>query len=185
VSAVARLTPAMGLRATVARAITPSHAVTPVRGPAAQPQYVHPGQIVVSDGPDSFVTILGSCVAVLLHDPKLCLGGLNHYLLPQECTSPELSGRYGPSAIAQLIATMYAYGASPQRLVAHVVGGASVLAAFHGDKPHLGIRNIGVARELLALHRIPIVSADVGGTRGRKLAFSPRDGLLAIHMIGQ
>ena len=145
--------------------------------------YVHPGQVLVSTGPGVLTTILGSCVAVCLHDATLGVGGLNHYLLPNHGASDAHQGRYGPTAIEQLVHAMLARGASRERMVAHVVGGARVLAAFT-DGQHLGLRNAAVAREALAAHRIPIVSADVGGTRGRKLQFAPRDGQLAIHMIG-
>jgi chemotaxis protein CheD len=157
---------------------------TPVRVPSLPATYVHPGQIVVSGGHEGFTTILGSCVSVCLHDPKLGLGGLNHFLLPMACPPEQMPGRYGPTAMSQLLNAMLANGAVQQRLVAHVVGGASVLAAFGSDGNHLGMRNVTVARDFLAAHRIPVLSIDVGGTRGRKLIFTPRDGLTYINLIG-
>jgi chemotaxis protein CheD len=157
---------------------------TPVRVPALPATYVHPGQIAVSGGNEAFTTILGSCVSVCLHDPKLGIGGLNHFLLPMACPPEQMPGRYGPTAMAQLMSTMLANGAVPQRLVAHVIGGASVLAAFGTDGNHLGMRNVAIARDYLHAQRIPVVSLDVGGTRGRKLVFSPREGLPYIHLIG-
>jgi len=157
---------------------------TPVRAPALPATYVHPGQIVVSGGTEAFTTILGSCVSVCLHDPKIGVGGLNHFLLPMACPPEQMPGRYGPTAMSQLVSAMLANGAVQGRLVAHVVGGASVLAGFGADGNHLGMRNVTMARDYLAAHRIPVLSIDVGGTRGRKLVFSPRDGLTYIHMIG-
>jgi chemotaxis protein CheD len=157
---------------------------TPVRVPALPATYVHPGQIVVSSGSESFTTILGSCVSVCLHDPKLGIGGLNHFLLPMACPPEQMPGRYGPTAMSQLVSTMLSNGAVQSRLVAHVIGGASVLAAFGSDGNHLGMRNVTVARDHLASLRIPVLSIDVGGTRGRKLVFSPREGITYIHLIG-
>ncbi len=145
--------------------------------------YVHPGQIVVTNGPGVLSTILGSCVAVCLHDAHLGLGGLNHYLLPSGGSEAGQPGRYGPSAIDELVHLMVARGASRDQMVAYVVGGASVLAAFK-EADHLGLRNVGVARGALAQHRIPVIGADVGGTRGRKLLFTPRDGSVHVQLIG-
>lgn len=161
---------------------------TPVRSPAggvnALPAaYVHPGQMLVSSGAGVLTTILGSCVSVCLHDPELCVGGLNHYLLPNHGATGEQTARYGPTAIEQLVNAMLRRGATRERMVAHVVGGARVLAAF-AEGQHLGLRNASVARETLNTHGIPIVSADIGGTRGRKLMFSPRDGRLSVQVIG-
>jgi chemotaxis protein CheD len=128
-------------------------------------------------------TILGSCVAVCLHDASRGLGGLNHFLLPTSGAEAGQPGRYGPTAIDELVHLMLARGASREQMVACVVGGARVLAAFN-ESDHLGLRNVGVARGALAQHRIPVVGADVGGTRGRKLLFTPRDGSVHVQLIG-
>jgi chemotaxis protein CheD len=157
---------------------------SPIGGlPALPAAYVHPGQVMVSGAAGVLTTILGSCVSVCLHDEQAAIGGLNHYLLPNHGATPDQAGRYGPTAIDQLVRTMIARGATRERLVAHVVGGARVLATF-SEAQHLGMRNATIARELLAAHRIPIISTDVGGTRGRKLIFCPRDGRLVIQVIG-
>ncbi len=152
--------------------------------PALPVTYVHPGQIAVSSSPGALATILGSCVAVCLYDPRLRLGGLNHYLLPNHGAAPDFAGRYGPVAIAQLVNEMCLQGASIKRLQAHIVGGAAVLAAFTGERQHLGLRNAQLAREMMAEYGIPVVSSDVGGNRGRKLLFAPREGTISIQVIG-
>jgi chemotaxis protein CheD len=145
--------------------------------------YIHPGQIAVSNGFGVFSTILGSCVSVCLHDGRLGLGGINHYLLPSGGAEAEQPGRYGPTAIDELVRAMAERGGRRDQMVAYIVGGASVLAAF--DTPdHLGMRNVGVARNALAEHRIPVIGVDVGGSRGRKLTFSPRDGQANVRLIG-
>lgn len=157
---------------------------TPI--PTLPATYVHPGQVVVSDEPGSLTTILGSCVAVCLHDPKIRVGGLNHFLLPLEAPSEELAGRYAPTAITQLVELMQLQGAAVNRMIAHIVGGAAVLAAFgKAGQQHLGMRNVAIAREMMARYRIPVASFDVGGTRGRKLMFVPLNGVTSVHLIGK
>ena len=156
---------------------------TPAAVEAVPAIYIHPGQIAVSNGFGVFSTILGSCVSVCLHDGRLGLGGINHFLLPAGGAEAEQPGRYGPTAIDELVRTMTERGGRREQMVAYIVGGASVLAAFDA-RDHLGLRNVGVARNALAEHRIPVVGVDVGGSRGRKLTFAPRDGRVNVHLIG-
>jgi len=149
------------------------------------PAYVHPGHVAATAAPGAFVTILGSCVAVCLHDRSARVGGLNHFLLPHPVEDAEPSPRYALPAIEELIRQVVAHGARHERLVAHVVGGATVLAAFASDSNHLGKRNVAAAYEILARRGIGVSSSDVGGIRGRKLVFSPYDGTHTIHLIGR
>ncbi|HMC55201.1 MAG TPA: chemotaxis protein CheD [Gemmatimonadaceae bacterium] len=148
------------------------------------PVYVHPGQVYVSTEAGECATILGSCVAVCLHDPVTRVGGLNHYLLPFPGEDAEPSPRYATTAIDALLHRMMLDGARPHRLVAHVVGGAAVLAAFGADENHLGKRNVQAAYDLLQERAIHVTSSDVGGTRGRKVLFEPRTGRLTVTPIG-
>jgi chemotaxis protein CheD len=157
---------------------------TPVEGADAVPRYIHPGHVLVSTSHAPMATILGSCVAVCLHDPVAKVGGMNHFLLPTAGADGESTSRYAPEAMSALIRGMLAHGARPGRLVATVIGGASVLAAFAGAN-HLGQRNVAAALEILAARRIPVVASDVGGTRGRKVVFQPRDGTQTIQLIGR
>lgn len=129
-------------------------------------------------------TILGSCVAVCLHDPGTGIGGLNHFLLPYSTRETESSPRYARPAVERLVDLMLKEGARASRLQARVFGGARVLSAFPDDPDHLGLRNAAAARELLVSLRIPVISSDVGGDRGRKLLFVPRDGTHQVHLLG-
>ena len=166
------------------RILTPR---TPGSTAAMPPVYVHPGQVAVAgaNGPSSFATILGSCVAVCLHDARTEVGGLNHFLLPVPTDEAEPTPRYAGVAMETLLQRMLAEGARQKRLTAQVFGGASVLRAFSADVNHLGRRNVAAALELLSAHRIPVTHSDVGGTRGRKIVFNPRDGSVTVHLLGR
>jgi chemotaxis protein CheD len=146
--------------------------------------YVHPGQAVVSRGPGVLATILGSCVTVCLHDPQRGLGGMNHFLLPTVGAEAGQPGRYGPTAIDELVHLMLAWGASRDHMVAQLYGGANVLSAF-ASIDHLGLRNVAVARRSLAEHRVRVVAADVGGTKGRKVILDPHSGVVRVQVIGR
>ena len=130
--------------------------------------YLHPGQIFAASAPSAVTTILGSCVAVVLCDEALGVGGLNHYLLPLWARPGDDTLRFGNVAFERLLEELREHGAVQKRLRAKVFGGACLLGG-QGKAEHLGDKNVSVARSLLTAARIPIMAEDVGGQRGRKL----------------
>lgn len=66
-----------------------------------------PGEYFATREDTMIVTVLGSCVSVCLYDPKLKIGGMNHFLLPSDnsnCTGVLAdSARYGVYAMELLI----------------------------------------------------------------------------------
>jgi chemotaxis protein CheD len=138
--------------------------------------YLHPGQIFATSGPALVTTILGSCVAVCLWDPITGVTGINHYLLPKNPIRGNDDARYGDTAMDALVAAMWKHGASVDRVVAKVFGGACVLPGFDGSGRSIGAQNIEVARRFLEAHRIEITADQTGGQRGRKLLFDAAAG---------
>ncbi len=132
--------------------------------------FLMPGKIVVAEQETLISTLLGSCVAVCLHDPLTKIGGMNHYLLPEVLNNEKPSPRYGVFAIPELIREMDKKGADIYQLQAKVFGGGNVLV---DNKLGLSIgqRNIQLAEKVLKEHGIWIVRKDVGGERGRKITF--------------
>jgi len=147
-------------------------------------RYLHPGEIHASGHPTRVTTILGSCVAVCLIDPRRHVAGLNHFLLPHAPTASHGSVRYGDVAIDVLVRRLLALGATRDGLIAKLFGGANVLHAFTDEARHIGAANVELARTMLERHGIPLVAEDVGGTRGRKVVFSVPDGAAWIKVIG-
>ena len=138
--------------------------------------YLYPGQIVTSEQPLMVSTILGSCVSICLWDPAEKVGGINHYLLPNNPLNGQSDLRYGNTAIERLIEILLALGVKKQRIVAKVVGGASILTNFSDTRKSIGDQNVDTARTLLAKHGIDISGEQTGGTRGRKLLFHTGNG---------
>ena len=145
--------------------------------------YLHPGEMFAAAHRCAITTVLGSCVAVCLYDGASGIGGVNHYLLPHE--GPQGYGplRCGPTAIRALIESVTNLGASRDRLVAKVYGGAHLLKAMTGERWQLGAANVEVAREVLGANGIPVRDMDVGGLRGRKLQFVTGTGAVWVKEI--
>ncbi len=145
--------------------------------------YLHPGHIFVSTEPTVVKTILGSCVSVCLYDPVLRGGGMNHYLLPFGDVEGLSPARFGNVAIKILISKLSELGSKKSNLQAKIFGGACVLDAFRQRGDHLGLKNIEMARRILADEQIPVVSEDVGENHGRKLIFHVDEGIVMVKRL--
>jgi chemotaxis protein CheD len=147
--------------------------------------YLLPAELSVVDGEAShtIMTILGSCVSVCLWDRRGRAGGMSHYLLPRRGTDEEPSPRYGDVAIPALVRSLVALGAARHDLRAKIFGGAHVVPAGQPDGRTLGAQNVDVAIELLEAEGVRILSADVGGERGRKLVFNTVDGTALVWRL--
>ena len=120
-------------------------ALNPMPDPAAidpseklRTVYLYPGQIFTASQPLLVSTILGSCIAVCLWDDEARLAGINHYLLPSDPVRGQSDLRYGNIAIERLIDEMVSAGAKKLRLVAKLVGGASIIGSSGGTRQSIG-----------------------------------------------
>ncbi|MEO5339155.1 MAG: chemotaxis protein CheD [Magnetococcus sp. MYC-9] len=141
--------------------------------------FLLPGALFAKDGDYIITTVLGSCIAVCLWDPRLRRGGMNHYKLPLWNGDGLPSPKFGNIAIIKLIEHMQEMGCNKRELKAKVFGGGAVLQSSSGFL-NVGQRNIEIAHELLAQEQIPIIAADVGGEVSRKVIFTTQDGSILM-----
>ncbi|MFP4329661.1 MAG: chemotaxis protein CheD [Spirochaetaceae bacterium] len=146
---------------------------------------IHPGEYYTTNEETIISTILGSCVAVALHEPVLKIGGLNHFMLPGSIDSRkgfnQESAKYGLFAMEVLINELLKRGANKRNLQAKVFGGGHVLhASTAGNVPR---SNVEFAMEFLQTEGIPIKASDVGGTQARKLFFYPTTSKVLLKRI--
>ncbi|MXP10458.1 chemotaxis protein CheD [Pseudoblastomonas halimionae] len=121
-------------------------------------------------------TVLGSCVAVCLHDHVARIGGMNHFLLGEPSASqnvrPDEMQRYGVHAMELLINGMMRAGAVRERLCGHLYGGANIIAGLGS----IGSSNAAFARQFMETEGLQVRRCDLGGNRARKVEFLPFDG---------
>jgi chemotaxis protein CheD len=152
-----------------------------------QEAVVRVADLKVGSADDVLVTLgLGSCVAIILWDGTVKVGGLAHILLP----SPSLSrhsdnaAKFPQSAVPALLAEMTLLGADPRRLTARLVGGASMFAQLAPPGSiQMGERNIVASREALSAQGIPVVGEATGGDFGRSVWFQVRNGTIEIRSV--
>ncbi len=120
-----------------------------------------------------FSTILGSCVAVCLHDPVNRVGGMNHILLPGLEGAGGGHSRYGVHLMELLINGVLRVGGKKSELVAKVFGAGQV-ASHNSD---VGKKNAAFVKSFLSAEGILCVSESLGGSKARKVQFVPSSGL--------
>jgi chemotaxis protein CheD len=132
--------------------------------------FLYPSTIFASLQPARVQTILGSCVSVCLYDVRLCIGAMNHFMLPWWNGQGMPSPKYGDVAIRKLIEKMISLGCARENMVAKVFGGADQQSLGLGTY-NIGARNVTTAETLLDQERINILTRSTGGGRGRKVLF--------------
>ncbi|MCM2285054.1 MAG: chemotaxis protein CheD [Desulfobacula sp.] len=145
---------------------------------------IHIGDFYTSSQGIVISTILGSCVAVCLHDKHNNIAGMNHIILPGKTNSMvfDQQTRYSINAMEILINAMMKKGANRHNLMAKIFGGAHVL-------PDIDIKN-AVGRQIsdfvvrfLETEGIPIMARDLGGERPRKVFFFTDTGNVSVKKI--
>lgn len=131
---------------------------------------------------------LGSCVAVCLWDYETRVTGLVHALLP---TSRESIVRSSPAkfvdqGINLLVKEMESCGASIDRIMAKIVGGACLYRYEQScAASETGAHNIATAKEALKNLGIPIIAQHVGGEYGRSIKVYPEDFAVYINVLSK
>jgi chemotaxis protein CheD len=150
---------------------------------------VRVAEAAVARGDSLLTTIgLGSCVAIVLHDPALQIGGLAHVLLPSDAMARDRTNpaKFPASAVPFLLREMRALGALDRRIEARLVGGASMFTSLLPTGGlQIGERNVLASRVALTQARIPIVGEDVGGGHGRSVFFRTGDGRVEVRSMAR
>lgn len=140
------------------------------------------GEYAVSADADvALTTILGSCVAACLRDPRASVGGMNHFLLPGALVDKTESVERGVHAMELLINDLLKAGARRDRLEAKIFGGARMMK----NLSDIGAKNASFAADFLRQEGIPIVGGSTGGDQARRIRFWPATGKAQQRVLGQ
>ncbi|MFZ5764303.1 MAG: chemotaxis protein CheD [Thermodesulfobacteriota bacterium] len=143
---------------------------------------------VSNENKDILITYsLGSCIAVVIWDPVVRVGGLLHYMLPESRLDRERAEKnpfmFADTGIPALFKEAYRLGAVKSRLVVKVVGGAQILDPT--GLFNIGKRNYLLLRRLFAKNRIVIDAEDVGGCVNRTVSLEIASGRVVLKVSGR
>ncbi|MCX7816628.1 MAG: chemotaxis protein CheD [Syntrophales bacterium] len=143
------------------------------------------GDMKISNKPeDVLVTYaLGSCVAVVVYDPLMRVGGLLHYMLPDSTINAEKAkdspAMFADTGIPMLFKSCYELGAEKRRMIVRIVGGASIIN--DDNLFQIGQKNINAARRIFWKNNVLIAAEDTGLNINRSVRLYISDGRCYIR----
>jgi chemotaxis protein CheD len=147
-----------------------------------------PGEYYVTCHDEAITTVLGSCISACIRDPSRGVGGMNHFMLPQDGALARnqwldpavgLATRYGTYAMESLINDLMKLGAQRGRLEVKLFGGGRVLTSM----TDVGARNIEFIHRFIQIEGYRIAAQDVGGTHPRKIVYFPSAGRVKVRRL--
>ncbi|MBC8203971.1 MAG: chemotaxis protein CheD [FCB group bacterium] len=152
--------------------------------------YVGVGEFAVSKTPGDIVKTLalGSCIAVVLLDPRNRAVGLLHFALPDSSINKkrvsERPGMFADTGIAILLEEMKKLGYSGNRnMIVKLAGGASIIDP--NNTFNIGKRNILAARKVLWNYRLGAIAEDIGGNSSRSVSVDVNTGKVILSSPGR
>lgn len=138
------------------------------------------GDLAISDraGAELVTYSLGSCIAVMIHDPVVKVGGMLHLMLPDAnlnlTRAKRQPGVFASSGIPILFRQAYKLGAQKGRMRVVVVGGSQVMDA--SGHFNIGKRNYAAVRKLFWRNNVLIDKEDIGGNVNRTVGLAVSTG---------
>ena len=125
-------------------------------------------EIAVATGKDDVLVTyaLGSCIAVMVHDPVNQIGGMLHLMLPESKVAPDKAivrpGMFADVGVPRLFHLLYERGCKKPNLVVKVAGGSQL----YDDNGvfDIGRRNQVMVRKIFWKAGVAVVAEDLGGS---------------------
>jgi chemotaxis protein CheD len=132
---------------------------------------LQPGDVAVGTRGDRFETLLGSCVAVVLADPRHTVGAMCHIVHAGDPAPGQADPTsHARPALIAMFEGLRRLGITPQLCEAQVYGGGNMFPAlFRGH--HVGLSNVQTVLALLAQAGIQVSAQATGGVGYRRLAW--------------
>jgi chemotaxis protein CheD len=152
--------------------------------------YLQPGELQLVSEPAVIRTILGSCVGVTFHHPRLGLGGMCHPMLPRMALNRAASGtepktRFVDFAIEEMGRRLDGMGALRKEVETKIFGGGDVLPVhLSSSRPTVGRLNCEAALETLAAEGFEITASRLGGSCGVNIRFNTLTGEVLLRRLG-
>ena len=147
-----------------------------------------PGEFYVTHSDEIIATVLGSCISVCICDKKMGIGGMNHFMLPEnkkgdddgwKYNQADKAARYGLDAMEQLVNNILKNGGRKKHFEVKITGGGRMMAKM----ADIGQKNINFIQEYLKTEGYTVTSEDVGDIFPRKVRYFPKTGKLQVMKL--
>ena len=147
-----------------------------------------PGEYYVSLQDEVITTVLGSCISVCIRDRVRQIGGMNHFMLPEnnkgaddewKYNEVDKAARYGVDAMEHLVNDILKNGGRKNHFEIKVCGGGRIMEKMND----VGKKNIEFIHHYLRTEGYVTASEDVGDIYPRKVRYFPKTGLLQVKKL--
>jgi chemotaxis protein CheD len=146
------------------------------------------GDVAVSDDTSKEIVTfsLGSCIGVVLYDPKVKVAGLLHIMLPDSNLNLERAAKqpavFADTGLTILFRSAYGLGAKKGRMRVVLVGGSQVMDAT--GHFNIGKRNYTAVRKIFWRNNVLVDAEDVGGNVNRTVGIDVATGQVWVKTNG-
>lgn len=145
--------------------------------------FLKPGEFCFCVKPSVVSTVLGSCVSVTMFAPEHRIGAICHAVLAEE-REPGDPFKYVDSSILAMISRFERQGLGRGALEVKLFGGADVLSRSGRVRGmSVGKQNTETALRVVEKEGLCLVTADLGGSRGRKIEFRTDTGEVFLRRL--
>jgi chemotaxis protein CheD len=133
---------------------------------------LHPGDVVCADRDDQLDTLLGSCVAIILTDPRRSIAAMCHLVHSSPCgvQAPD-NGAYAEVALGMMFRLLRQRGINPTLCDAYVYGGGNMFPT-QPAQADVGAKNAQWALCALAEAGIRVVDQQLGDNVYRRVRWA-------------
>jgi chemotaxis protein CheD len=145
-----------------------------------------PGDVALGQVGDQLKTLLGSCVAVILTDPRRTVAAMSHIVHVGQPNAANLHNTaYGVAALDDMFRRLHTVGVTPRLCEAYVFGGGNMFPHLITQNP-IGNNNVSWVLHQLKHHRIAVVDQCLGGTGYRKVSWTvgPTEPIVEVVFAG-
>lgn len=166
----------------------PTQPVSMLTAPMTRPptdlvRTLHPGDVACADRGEALHTLLGSCVAVILTDPRRTIGVMCHIVHSKAPLSYEKANTsYGVVAFEAMDRLLLAKGISLHLCDAYVYGGGNMFPGLI-TQPNVGDANALWTLSTLRERGVRVVEKDLGGKVYRRLRWTVGTGAPEVSQV--
>jgi chemotaxis protein CheD len=146
--------------------------------------FLHPGEFHLSTKPEKVMTVLGSCISVIMYDTNRQISMMSHNLMPS-CGNPTTCNgncpnvyKYIECSVKKMVKVYDSVNIKRNNIVVKLFGGAELMAGGRNFESlnSIGSRNIETAKKIIEEKELRLVAQDLGGETSRKIIFVTHTG---------
>jgi chemotaxis protein CheD len=142
-----------------------------------------PGDVACAPRGTRLETLLGSCVAIVMTDPRRTVGAMCHIVHRRPASHcGDHPGASAEGAVEILYRMIREHGLNPAMCHDWVFGGGNMFPTLV-DGPHVGQLNGEWVLERLARDGVRVIGTDLGGATYRRLAWTIGPGLPEVEAV--